>query len=99
MRRGYWVCLPWKGGLNKNDTVLEEILVVDDDAWMRQVMRDALEESGFGVVEATGGEAAPGAVPDPASGSGPPRIHLPGMDGFATCRALRQLPGGEHRRP
>jgi len=80
----------------ENETDLEEILVVDDDAWMRQVMRDALEEAGFGVVEAAGGEAALVQFQTRPAAAVLLDIHLPGMDGFATCRALRQLPGGEH---
>ncbi|HUB97811.1 MAG TPA: response regulator, partial [Stellaceae bacterium] len=65
------------------------ILVVDDDPVFRSLTRDALEDEGLVVVEATDGvdayvrcvEAQPSlAIVD---------VVMPYMDGFALCRNLR----------
>jgi diguanylate cyclase (GGDEF)-like protein len=75
---------------------LPHVLVVDDDFSARLQLRFTLENSGYAVVEAASGEEAAALF----AGQPPDLILLdiimPGMDGFATCRALRGLPGGEH---
>src|SRR6476661_3683839 len=70
------------------------ILTVDDDATTRAFLRAYLEEAGYEAMEATGGEEALTLFV-----ARPPELVLldvamPGMDGFATCAALRKLPGG-----
>nr|WP_321466695.1 EAL domain-containing protein [uncultured Desulfobulbus sp.] len=72
------------------------ILVVDDDFAARLQLRFTLENAGYEVVEAGSGEEALARF-----GDQPPELILldiimPDMDGFATCRRLRQTPGGEH---
>lgn len=72
------------------------IMVVDDDFAARLQLRFTLENAGYLVVEADSGEEALRLF-----GEAPPQlifldIIMPQMDGFATCRALRQAPGGEH---
>lgn len=72
------------------------IMVVDDDFAARLQLRFTLENAGYSVVEADSGEEALRLF-----GEAPPQlifldIIMPKMDGFATCRALRQTPGGEH---
>lgn len=72
------------------------VLVVDDDFAARLQMKFTLENEGFNVIEAASGEDAVALT----------QTHLPdlvlldvimeGMDGFATCKALREHPGGEH---
>jgi diguanylate cyclase (GGDEF)-like protein/PAS domain S-box-containing protein len=73
----------------------EEILVVDDDLFMRQIMCDALIEAGFAAIEAISGEAALVQFQSREPAAVLLDVHLPGMDGLAACRALRQFPGGE----
>lgn len=82
--------------MNSEETIPELILVVDDDAFMRQLIHDALQEAGFEVIEAISGEAALVQFQARNPAAVLLDVNLPGKDGFATCRALRQLPGGEH---
>ena len=70
------------------------ILVVDDDMAARLLMREALEQAGFEVVEAEDGAKAVQRFTET-----PPEIvlldvEMPNMDGFAACAAIRQLPPG-----
>ena len=70
------------------------VLIVDDDFTIRLLMREALEQSGFLVTEAENGPEALTLFTQQ-----PPAIVLldvmmPDVDGFTTCAALRQLPGG-----
>lgn len=72
------------------------VLLIDDDAMVRALVRTALAKRGFEVIEAGTGED--GIV---SFGAFTPDIVLldavmPGMDGFAVCRALRERPEGEH---
>lgn len=69
------------------------VLVVDDDAGIRQLIQMALEGSGYDVATAEDGREALRAVK-----SHPPRVilldmRMPVMDGWAFTRAYRQLPG------
>ncbi len=70
-----------------------EVLVVDDDAGVRERLRIMLERSGWTVGEASNGEEALQRVMH-----GPPRailldLTMPVMDGFAFLHALRETPG------
>lgn len=67
-----------------------QILVVDDDARIRQVVRFALEQAGFGVLE-----AADGAAGLARFGEGAPDlvildIAMPELDGTEVCRRIRR---------
>ncbi len=68
------------------------ILVVDDDALIRRIMRDTLSALPATVLEATNGEEAV----KTAKAERPDLIFLdtmmPGMDGFQTAEALKQDP-------
>ena len=74
---------------------LNLILVVDDDALIRRMMGDALVAAGFDVVEAASGEAALEQFREREPAGVLLDVHLPGIDGFDTCRELRKLPGGD----
>lgn len=71
------------------------VLVVDDDSNTRLLTRTALEPHGFRVAEAPDGAAALAlcqkVLPDLVLLD----VIMPGLDGYQTCAALRQLPGGE----
>lgn len=73
-----------------------QVLIVDDEALMRAILRDILEESGYGVLEAGSGPEALQLVRQARPDAVLLDIVMPGMDGFATCAALRRLPEGEH---
>jgi DNA-binding response OmpR family regulator len=72
------------------------VLIIDDDAVARLLVREALEQSGWSVEEAEGGrlgiEAFVRYHPDLVLLD----IVMPEMDGFAVCAELRRLPGGAH---
>ncbi|MEO7131355.1 MAG: response regulator transcription factor, partial [Dermatophilaceae bacterium] len=67
-----------------------KVLLVEDDARVRRVLRLALEDEGFDVTEA--GTGAQGL--EAAHSSGPDVVlldlMLPDIDGFAVCRELRK---------
>ena len=72
-----------------------KVLLVDDDEVNLLLTSIALGERGFSITEATSGEQAIEVL-----GSWTPDVVvldavMPGLDGFATCRALRVLPGFE----
>jgi signal transduction histidine kinase len=70
----------------------ETILIIDDDEFLRILVRAFLERMGLNVVE-----AADGAQGLAALKAAPPAlvlldITMPGMNGFEVCRAIRALP-------
>ena len=72
------------------------VLVVDDEPMMRLLARESLEGAGFRVAEAADGREALEICRDRH-----PRIvlldvNMPVMDGFDTCRALRDSAFGRH---
>jgi DNA-binding response OmpR family regulator len=74
--------------------VVSHILIVEDDERIRASMRLALEDEGYEIAEAAGGEDAL-EIFDRVAATNPfdvviIDIMLPGMDGFACCRELRR---------
>jgi CheY-like chemotaxis protein len=70
------------------------VLVVDDDAELREVLRDVLEEAGYGVEDAASGRAA---LEHLRSSRPPPTVILldqamPDMDGATLIAELEQDP-------
>jgi CheY-like chemotaxis protein len=66
------------------------LLIVDDDAVMRESIRDVLESEGFAVTEATDGwEAIVRITEDPPDGV-LVDLHMPNMDGLDMIREVRQ---------
>ena len=67
------------------------VLVVDDDAPIRRVVRTVLEADGFEVVEAADGQAALMLL-EAIMGKGPDAVVLdvmmPGIDGIEVCRRI-----------
>ena len=83
-----------KSGAGRLNTV--RALIVDDEPFMRSVLRGTLEESGYSVLEAGNGPEAVKLVQQEKPDVVLLDIVMPGMDGFATCAALRLLPEGKH---
>jgi len=72
---------------------LERILYVEDEADIRTVAMMALEElGGFEVIECAEGHAALAAAPAARADLILLDVMMPGMDGLATLRALRDMP-------
>ena len=69
-----------------------DILVVDDDADMRQRLRKVLERNGWGVVEAANGKEALDRVRESAPQLIMLDLTMPVMDGFTFLRTLRDDP-------
>ena len=82
------------GGRSKTGRAM--VLVVDDERFMRQTLRPALEAAGCRVEEACSGEEALELFPKLRPDLVILDLVMPGMDGFATCAALRKLPEGKH---
>ena len=75
---------------------MEKILVIDDESVTRMMVRQVLEESKYRVEEAEDGdvgiEMARSAMPDLVLLD----VRMPRVNGFDTCRTIRELPGGAH---
>ncbi|MDH3689840.1 MAG: EAL domain-containing protein [Gammaproteobacteria bacterium] len=72
------------------------VLVVDDDVSLRLIIRSTLEPGGFTVVEADNGQVALTVFNKVRPDIVLMDIMMPEMDGFAACKALRDLPSGWH---
>jgi diguanylate cyclase (GGDEF)-like protein len=72
------------------------VLIVDDDAGSRLLMRRALERSGFTVSEAADGTAAVAAVEAGECNAVLMDVEMPSMNGYDACKAIRARPGGAH---
>ncbi|WP_192499436.1 ATP-binding response regulator [Skermanella pratensis] len=70
------------------------VLVVDDDPVARYLYRQALEQEGFQVADASDGGPALAIFQEREPDLVLLDVLMPGMDGFATCAALRRLPMG-----
>ena len=68
------------------------VVVVEDNVRSRRLVRDLLEVHGFGIVEAESAEEALQAMQDTRPDLVLLDIQLPGMDGVAALRMLREDP-------
>ena len=68
---------------------MHTILIVDDSATMRTLVRSALEADGHTIVEAPGGAAALAALERDAADLVITDVHMPEMDGLALTQTLR----------
>lgn len=69
-------------------------LIVDDDITLRVLAREAIEQAGCRVEDASSGQEAIEAFQREIPQIVLLDVVMPGMDGFATCTAIRKLPGG-----
>lgn len=75
--------------------VMRKVLVVDDDAHIRDVICFALRRAGFEISEAADGEAALQQIARVRPDLVVLDILMPKMDGFEVCRAVRADPDSE----
>ncbi len=64
------------------------VLVVDDDAVLRRVVRAVLEADGFSVIEASDGEQGLKLAAEVHPGVVILDVMMPGMDGVEVCRRM-----------
>ena len=69
-------------------------LIVDDDPVMRILIRKVLEEDKFVVHEAENGREAVARFPEMQPDIVLMDVMMPELDGFGTCRGIRELPSG-----
>lgn len=72
-----------------------QVLIVDDDVIFREIARISLENAGFSVAEAVNGVEGLEAVKRQKPEIVLLDVMMPEMDGYATCRAIRELPDGD----
>ena len=72
------------------------VLVAEDDAIMRRIIRRALEKDGWAVEEVENGELACGAFGRRLPAVVLLDVEMPELNGIDTCQKLRTLPGGDH---
>lgn len=65
------------------------VLIADDDAAVRIIMREVLEQVGFKVVEAGDGLAALQCYKESSPDVIMLDVEMPGLDGFSVCKAIR----------
>jgi len=77
---------------NSGQTVdVNRVLVVEDDAAIRVMLRQALEDEGYDVIEAPDGTAGLDAVRRPGVDLVLLDLRLPDISGFEVCRQIRAL--------
>ncbi len=79
---------------NTPSTTTATILVVDDNEANRDLARSALEDEGYRVVVASGGEEGVAAFEREHPDCVLLDVRMPGVDGFTACERIRALPGG-----
>jgi two-component system, sensor histidine kinase and response regulator len=75
-------------------TTSATILVVDDNEANRALARSTLEDEGYRVVVATGGQEGIDAFEREAPDCVLLDVRMPRIDGFAVCQRIRALPSG-----
>jgi PleD family two-component response regulator len=83
-------------GLPTRTGAAAPVLIVDDDPVIQTLMRAALEEDGFAVVEADDGLSACRLCNHSVPSLLIVDAMMPNMDGFELCRVLRRQPETQH---
>ncbi|MES2714534.1 MAG: EAL domain-containing protein [Pseudomonadota bacterium] len=87
--------MPTPGSLLPVDeTAVQRLLIVDDDALLRHMAARTLRHAGFEVVEAADGEQALAILATDAIDLVLLDLLMPGLDGYQVCRRIRALPQG-----
>ncbi|MBI2001568.1 MAG: response regulator [candidate division NC10 bacterium] len=71
---------------------MAKILVVDDEALLRAMLQDALEEAGYAVVVADNGRAGIASAKADRPDCILLDVMMPGLDGYETCAAIKADP-------
>jgi len=74
-----------------------QIIIIDDDPMIRLLVASALQSIGLQTLEAGSGEEGLKLFSESAADAVLLDVMMPdGMDGFDTCKALREVPAGQH---
>ncbi|MBI3575879.1 MAG: diguanylate cyclase, partial [Gammaproteobacteria bacterium] len=79
---------------NNSSDKLPRVLIADDDAAARLLVRAALEQAGFSVMDVENGAQAVSAFSEYKPEVVLLDVVMPEMDGFRACAEIRRLPGG-----
>jgi DNA-binding response OmpR family regulator len=79
-------------GTKQEDRVKRRVLVVDDDALIREIVSTILDLEHFEVRTADGGEAALAAVADEVPDVMVLDVMMPDLDGYEVCARMRAQP-------
>jgi len=71
---------------------MSKILVIDDDAANRDILRDRLEPAGYEVVEASNGEEGLRLLESVPTGLVLLDVMMPRLDGWEVCRRIKANP-------
>ena len=74
----------------------KKILIVDDEAELREALRTALEDAGFGVVEATDGQEGVTVALNEHPDLVLLDVMMPNLSGHGALEQLRADPWGKH---
>lgn len=75
--------------ISNNDSIMKKVLVVDDDATTRYMMRHTLEKAGYKIDDVESGELAIDSFDSNVYDAILLDVDLPGMNGFETCKHIR----------
>ena len=77
----------------------KRILVIDDDPLVRRTLQLLLQQAGYTVDSAADGQQGLEKLPEGHFDLVMTDVRMPGMDGFAVLRAIREYCEAEHRPP
>ncbi|MDF2633346.1 MAG: response regulator receiver sensor signal transduction histidine kinase [Pelosinus sp.] len=82
--------------MNSRTAKKDIILTVDDDRFMRTIIRDALEKNGYEVIEAHNGEEGIKKFLEVYPQMILMDVEMPIMDGFEACKQIKEYPQGKN---
>ena len=80
----------WSSWAGKERICMKDILLVEDNRELAELLQTFLEKDGFTVYSVPTGEEAQAYLKENSVKIMLLDIMLPGMDGFAVCRAVRE---------
>jgi CheY-like chemotaxis protein len=79
-----------------DDSSVPLVLIADDDAEMRRLVRKSIEKLGLRIVEARDGEEAIARLVEHRPQGAVLDVMMPGLSGWEVCKYIRSKPEYEH---